>query len=279
MAFRKLTRAFNRAVTHGGYLATAAALSLGIGIGADINHHAAWETQPPAANVEMHAAALNRLHRMSDDIVNAQYKIDFAARSIATAQQTLGQQQDAKSMGENVDALQAAFDKNQDARQTQQERLALFRKEVLLNPSLSEKEANDIYVALWDKAKDNQLGDIQNYFSPFSDALKMRDETIARLHLPRDAAKVSDAQAEQLVAASRAAADDIGTEAAEKGLIEGLETLGGLLSLSALGAFGRARQSRAPGPTPEKNDAQTLRISVTRDDRKKRDRNGDGFAL
>jgi len=271
---KKLSRAFNRTVTHGAFLASAAAMSLGIGIGVDIDAHTTWETQPPAANAQIHDAAVEKLGQDATTILVSQRKIDFTRKSLTEAQRGLRNAQDTKNLSADVNALQEADNRYEDARAQQAERLAEFRRELLLNPALSEKEADAIYEALWYKARDEGLGDIQTFFSPFSDALKMRDETVTAMKLPHDPAKVSDTQAAALVSASRDAYDATAHEALGDGALSGLEAMGGFLTLTALGALGRRRENRTPEPSPQprpraeedtKNETEPRRHRPARD--------------
>ncbi len=273
---KKLSRIFNRTVTHGGYIATSVALTAGIGIGVAMHDTHPLSSSAPVANVQMHDAEVNRLQTMADEILSQQYRIEINRKSVEQAQANLGKT-DAK-LSDQLAAVAQANEQNMRDMQAQHERLAAYRKEILFNNVVPEKEADHMYTTLFDKARDRQMGDITDFFSPFSDALTERDEVVGGMGLAgTDPQKISDARAESITNIMRSAATSESSHDHGQGLIDALEAAGFLFSLTGLGAVGRRREkpkpqdalpetvpAAAPPPAPEQDDTPPRPVAKSR---------------
>ncbi|MDE1154030.1 MAG: hypothetical protein PW788_15975 [Micavibrio sp.] len=245
---RKLSRAFNRTVTHGAFIAASVIMSAGTGYEVSNYLDGVQNAVAPQANVEMHNAAADKVNKMVQDITTSQERIDFSWTALQAAKENIGK--NGGKIAEQLADVNAGFTAYEASRAEQMERLKTLRRELLFNPALSEKEATTLYEALWEQST---TGDYRNFFSPFKDAMAYRDETIARLHAPQSAAQATEADAERVVTAARAADDASDTNEWQKGLEGGIGTLGGLLSLSFLGARRKRREDAMPQAAVEDN--------------------------
>jgi hypothetical protein len=201
-----LSSRFNRAVLRGRYFAAAFALSAGLGFGVSSYLDQGPSSLPPVQNAAMHQIATKNLVNLADEIIDAQ-----------------------KTLHDGNSAAQDA-------------RLHAYRKEVLVNPAFSEKEALEMYMRLSDRAEARGMKNVAAFFPAPENAFAYRDETLAALKLPADAKQVSDAEADRLLKETIAA--DRASNAKENtyGAGTGGGLLFGMLSLSAIGFFRRRRE-------------------------------------
>lgn len=201
-----LSSKFNRAVLSGKYFAAAVVLSAGLGFGVSSSLDQGPSSLPPTQNAAAHQTATSNLVNLADEIIDAQ------------------KGQPANNMAAEQEA-----------------RLQSYRKEVLLNPALSEKEALEMYERLSDRAKARGMDNIVAFFPAPENAFAYRDETRAALNLPADPAQVSNADAERLFKQSVAADQASNAKENNWGAGTGGGLLFGMLSLSAVGFFRRRR--------------------------------------
>lgn len=240
-ALKKLRHIFNRAVGNTPAIIAAGALSLGLGWNVMNSTEVHHSTTPPVANVQMHDAAVDELRTMAADILAQQERINFNARTLQNAQSNIGANEGA-SLEQQMADLQNARDRQIADEQAQDQRLHDFRKTVWFNASISEKEADNLYTQLFYAAQDKGYGNITGFFSPMTDALTFRDETVADANLPQDPAQVSN-QAGQNVLEQARAADEV-NDGKEMRNGAGAALGGGLFSLGLiwLAFAGRRRE-------------------------------------
>ena len=251
---KKLSRIFNRTVTHGAFIAASV---IGSGtVGYDVACHLDGVQNPQAivTTASAHQAALDKITRMSEEIIRNEGKIQFAASALEHAKANIGA--NGGKISEQLADVQAAYTQNDMAQQVQMTRIADFRREILFNPAISEKEATEVYDALWYKSNSAEL---RNFFSPFEDALAYRDETIKALNLPHDPAAVSFKDAERVTVAARAADDASDTRELETGIASGISSLAGVLGLSFLGARNKRREKEQPAEKTQ-DEWNTIRV-------------------
>ncbi len=253
---KKLSRIFNRTVTHGAFIAASLIGSGAIGYEVADHLDGVQSTQAIVASADAHQAALEKINRMSDEIIRFEGQIQFTASALEHAKANIGT--NGGKISEQLADVQAGFTRNEMAQQVQMTRIADFRREILFNPALSEKEASDIYDALWYKSNSSEL---RNFFSPFEDALAYRDETIAALKLPHNPAAVTFKDAEAVVTAARAADDASDSLEWKMGVASGIGSLAGLFGLSFLGATRKRREEAEPRqPNRKPDDKNTIRV-------------------
>ncbi len=253
---KKLSRIFNRTVTHGAFIAASLVASGSAGYEVANYMDGVPSPTPIVATVSAHQAALDKLTRMSDDIISNEGKIQFAASALEHAKANIGT--NGGKISEQLADVQAGFAQNGMAQQVQMTRIADFRREILFNPAISEQEAKDSYDALWYKSNSAEL---RNFFSPFEDALAYRDETIAALKLPHDPAAVTFKDAERVTIAARAADDASDSAEWKAGVATGIGSLAGLFGLSFLGGVRKRREEEEPRPQQRTQDAKNT-ISI-----------------
>lgn len=240
-AFKKLRHIFNRAVGNTPAIIAAGALSLGLGWNVMNSTEVHHSTTPPVANVQMHDATVDELRTMAADILTQQERISFNARTLQNAQSNIGANEGA-SLEQQMADLQNARDRQIADEQAQDQRLHDFRKTVWFNASISEKEADNLYTELFYAAQDKGFGNITSFFSPMTDALTFRDETVADANLPQDPAQVSNEAGQNVLEQARAA-DEV-NDGKEMRNGAGAALGGGLFSLGLiwLAYAGRRRE-------------------------------------
>lgn len=237
---KSLKHIFNRAATHAATAVAAVVLALGVGGGVAINSELSHETSPPVASVQMHDGAVTQLRGMAAEILAQQARIDFNAQSLQKAQANLGV--NGGKLDEQMKSLQSARDQQTKDEQAQQDRLSEFRKQIWFNPSLSEKNADNLYTELFYAAQEKGMGNITDYFSPMTDALTFRDEIIAKRGLPLEPAKISSQAAQETVLAGRTADKSNDNKELFGGFGAGLGAGALAFSLIVLGHRGRRRE-------------------------------------
>jgi len=252
---RKLSRAFNRTVTHGAFIAASVMMSAGTGYEISNYLDGVQSAIAPQANVEMHNAAADKVNKLVGDITTAQERMDFSWNALQSAKDNIGK--NGGKISDQLADVNAGFRTYEADRDAQMERFKALRRELLFNPALSEQEATKLYNDMWDQST---TGDFRGFFSPFKDAMAYRDETIAKLHAPQSADKATEADAERVTAAARAADDASDTRELEDGIAGGIGTLGGLLSLSFLGA--RRKRRETAGPSNDDDGTQRITLIV-----------------
>lgn len=158
---RKLSRAFNRTVTHGAFIAASVIMSAGTGYEVSNYLDGVQNAVAPQANVEMHNAAADKVNKMVQDITTSQERIDFSWTALQAAKENIGK--NGGKIAEQLADVNAGFTAYEASRAEQMERLKTLRRELLFNPALSEKEATTLYEALWEQST---TGDYRNFFSP-----------------------------------------------------------------------------------------------------------------
>lgn len=208
-----------------------------------------------AAKPQLEADSIAHLRDMADDIIQQERRIAFHASAVDTAKENIGKVPG--DWSQQFTTVQTEYDKITVERATQNARLEKYRTEILFSPALSEKKADAIYTEFYYKADGQNLYAITNFFSPFTDALKYRDECKVQFGAAAATPETGAALSKKIVTCGRDADAAANSNEISKGLMAGgLTAAFGLLA--PLGALVRRRK-----PKPVK-DAGQVTINVIR---------------
>ncbi len=258
-AAKSIKRIFNRVASH----TATAILAGGLAITTGITTYGGLETYhsavPVVSDYNATTAAELKVENMARDILREQAKLDFTATSIKKAQANLGTSTGSvKTQMNELNDAREQYDRDMEA---QMKRLTDYRREIWFNPALSEAKADALYRKLFFAAQEKNLGTINNFLAPMTDALSFRDETIGK---PRAISEVSDRDVENTVAVARATDNAHDGKEIFGGIGAGL--LEGLISaaLIAAGHRGRRRENEEAERDEEKREQDARNAEAAR---------------
>lgn len=226
--------------------------TLAVGLGT--YSHLDEQHDTSAAKPQLEADSIVHLRDMADDIIKHERRILYYGDMIDTAKSNIG-----KTPGDwsqQFTAVQTEYDKLTVERDAQNGRLEKYRNEILFNPALSEQKGDAIYTEFYYKASDLDLHRITNFFSPFTDALKYRDECKVQFGAAAATPETGAALSKKIVACGRDTDAAANSHEVNVGLTAGALTL-------AFGILAPLVPVRRRKPKPEQNGAKVT-INVIR---------------